>query len=77
MISRGKDLFRSRRRRRGAYTPLASSLDSDYSPGLNQILVEQEGAFQGTRSRVAILYSYGQPSSSPGAVSLAPLRNLF
>ena len=39
--------------------------------------MEQEGAFQYTRSRVAISYSYGQPSFSKGAVSLAPLRNLF
>jgi len=40
-------------------------------------LVKQEGAFQGTRSRAAIPYSYGQPSSSAGAVSPAPLRHLF
>ena len=35
--------------------PPYSSLDSDYNLGLGQILVEQEGAFRGTRSRVAIL----------------------
>ena len=29
------------------------------------------------RYSVAIPYNYGQPSSSTGAVSLAPLRNLF
>jgi len=39
--------------------------------------VEQEGAFQGTRSRVAIPYYYDQPSSCAGVVSPAPLRNLF
>jgi len=77
MISRGRDLFRSRRRRRETFTPPASSPDFDYSPGLSQVLVEQEGAFQGTRSRVAISYNYCQPSSSTGDVSPAPLRNLF
>ena len=40
-------------------------------------MVEQEGAFQGTHSRIAIPYSYGQPSSSTGAMSPAPLKNLF
>ena len=39
--------------------------------------MDQEGAFQGTRSRVVIPYDYGQPSSSTGAVSPTPLRNLF
>jgi len=37
----------------------------------------QEGAFQGTRSKVAKPYNYGQPSSSTRAVSPAPLRSLF
>jgi len=77
MISRGKDLFRSQRRRRGTFTPPASFSNSDYSPGLNQILMNQESAFEGTRSRVAIPYDYGQPSSSTGAVSPTPLQNLF
>ena len=39
--------------------------------------MEQQGVFQGTRLRVAIPYDYGQPSSSTGAVSPTPLRNLF
>jgi len=77
MIRRGRDLFRSRRRRQGTFTPPASSLNSYYSPVLSQVLVEQEGAFLGTRSRVAIPYNYGQLSSSTGVVSLAPLRKLF
>jgi len=39
--------------------------------------MNQEGAFQGTRSRIAIPYDYGQPSSSTGVVSPTSLRNLF
>jgi len=39
--------------------------------------MNQEGAFQGTRSRVAIPYDYGQLSSSTGAMLPTPLRNLF
>jgi len=34
--------------------------------------VNQEGAFQGTRSRVAIPYDYGQSPSSTGAISPTP-----
>ena len=77
MISGERDLFRSRRRKRGTFTPLASSPDSDYNPNLSQVLVNQEGAFQGTRSRVAIPYDYGQYSSSTGVMSPILLRNLF
>jgi len=77
MISRGRHLFRSRRYRRGSFTPPISSPDSDYSPGLSQVLVHQEGAFQGTHFRVAIPYDYGQPSSLTGAVLPTPLKNLF
>ena len=58
MISRGRNLFRSRRRRQGTFTPPTSTLDSDYNPGLSQILVEYEGAFHGTHSRVTIPYNY-------------------
>ena len=43
----------------GVYTLSLSSLDSDYNPDLGQILIEQEGAFQGTHSRVGIPYNYG------------------
>jgi len=64
-------------RETGRSTFPVSFSDSDYSPGLSQVLVEQKGAFQGTDSRVAIPYSYGQPSSSTRVVLLAPLRNLF
>jgi len=60
----------------GSTLPVSSS-DSVYSPGLGQVLVEQEGGFQDTRSRVSIPYSYGQPSSSTRVVSFAPLRHLF
>jgi len=59
MISIGRDLLRSERRRQEVYTLSVSSLDSDYNPDLGQVLVEQEGAFQGTRFRVAMLYNYG------------------
>jgi len=38
--------------------------------------VESEGVFSGTRSRVAIPYNYGQSSSSTGAISSEPSRNL-
>ena len=41
-----------------------SSPDPDYSPGLGEVLVHEEGAFRNTRSRVAIPYNYEQPSSS-------------
>ena len=64
MITRGRDLLRSRRRKQGVHTPSFSSLGPDYSPGLGQVLVEQKGAFQGTHSRVAMPYNYGQPSFS-------------
>jgi len=50
--------------------------DPDYNPDLGQVLVEQEGAFQSMRTRVAIPYNYGQPSSS-GAMSPESLRYLF
>jgi len=45
MISRGRDLFQSQRRRRETFTPPASSPGSDYSPDLSQVLVNQEGVF--------------------------------
>jgi len=40
MISRGRDVFHSRKQTQGTFTPLASSSDSDYSPGLSQVVVE-------------------------------------
>ena len=52
-------------------------LDSDNSPGLGQALVELEGAFWATKSRVAIPYIYKQPSSSIGIMSPEPLRSLI
>ena len=44
---------------------------------MSQVLLNQEGAFKGTRSRVAIPYDYGQSFSSTEVVSLTTLRNLF
>ena len=76
MIGRGHYRQWSRRRKQGV-NPSFSSPDSDYSPSLGQILIEQEGAFQGTRSRIAILFNYDHPSSSRGAISPEPLTLLF
>jgi len=77
MISGERDLLSSPRRRQWVRTSPATFPDSDYSPGLGQVLVEQEGPFQGTRFKVAKPYNYGQHSSSTGAASPAPLRHLF
>ena len=59
MISKERDLLRSRRRKQGACTPSFSSPEPNYSPGLGQVLVKQKSAFQDTHSRVAIPYNYG------------------
>ena len=58
MTGRGREL------RRGGRAP-----DPDYSPGLGEVLVHEEGVFRNTRSRVAIPYSYEQPSSSTAVAS--------
>ena len=58
-------------------TSSVSSPDPDYSPDLSQVLIEPEGAFRGTRSRVAIPYNYEQSSSFTRAMSLEPLRSFF
>ena len=50
MIGREMDPTRSRRAQQGVHAPLVCSPDPDYSPGLNQVLIEPEGAFRGTRS---------------------------
>ena len=52
------------------------SPDPDYSPGLGEVLVHDEGVFRNTRSRVAIPYSYEQPSSSTALASPQPRRSL-
>ena len=39
--------------------------------------MNQEGAFQGTHSTVAVPYDYGEPSSSTGTISPELLRKLF
>ena len=77
MIGRGREPLRARRGKHDTNSPLFSSPDSDYSPGLDQVLVGQEGAFWGTRFRVAIPYNYEQPSSSSGVMSPEPLKSLF
>ena len=51
--------------------------DSDYGPGLGQVFVGQEGAFRGTRSRVATPFNYDQPSPSTGVMSSEPSTSLF
>jgi len=66
MIGRGWEPHRGMRASRGANSPSFSSPDPDYSPGLGQVLVEEEGVFRSTRSRVTIPYSYEQSSSSTG-----------
>ena len=58
MIGRGRELLRAKRGRRDTNSFSFNSSDSDYSPGLGQVLVGQEGAFRGTRSRVVIPYNY-------------------
>jgi len=67
----------SRRQRQETFTPPTNSPDFDYSPSLSQVLVNQNGVFQGICSRVAIPYDYGQPSLSTVVMSSTPLRNLF
>ena len=75
MASRGDDPRRSRRQRQGV-PPLPLSPDFEYNPRLGQILIEREGVFQDTRSRVSISYS-DQPSTSRGATSPGTMRHMF
>jgi len=77
MIGRGRETLRGKRGRRDTNSPSFSFPDSDYSPGLGQVVAGQEGAFRGTRFKVAISYNYEQPSSSLGVMSLEPLKSLF
>ena len=76
MTSHGDSPRRLQRRRQGVSPPAFTLPDSDYSPGLGQIVVEREGTFQGTRSRVAIP-SYDQPSTSEGATLPGTMRHVF
>jgi len=69
MTGRGRELRRGSRT--SDDTP-CSSPDPDYSPGLGEVLVHEEGVFRNTRSRVAIPYSYEQPSSSMALTSSQP-----
>ena len=71
MIGRGREL---RRGRRASHDTPYSSPDPDYSPGLGEVLVHEEGVFQKIRSRVAIPYSYEQPSSSTAVASPEPMK---
>ena len=52
MTGKERNSMRFRKGRHGVHTPSFCSPDSDYSLGLSQILVESEGTFRGTRSRV-------------------------
>ena len=45
VIGRGREPFKSRQGRRDANSPSFSSPDPDYSPGLGQVLVDEEGVF--------------------------------
>ena len=77
MIGRGRQPLRGRRGRLDTNSPSFSAPNSDYSPGLGQVLVGLEGVFRGRRSRVAIPYNYEQLSSSTGVMSPDPLKSLF
>ena len=71
MTERGREL---RRGRQASHDTPYSFSDPNYSPGLGEVLVHEEGVFQNTRSRVAIPYSYEQPSSSTAVASPEPKR---
>jgi len=77
MIERGREPLRGRRGQRDANSPSFSSPDLNYSPNLGQVLIEEEGVFRSTRSRVTIPYNYEHPSSSTGVISPEPLKSLF
>jgi len=74
MIGRGREL---RRDRRASHATPSSSPDPNYSPGLGEVSIHKEGAFQNTRSRVAITYNCEQPTSSTTVTSPEPMRRLF
>ena len=76
MIGRGRESRTGRRAPHAVNSPPFSSSDPDYSPGLSQVLVHK-GVFRNTRSRVAIPYSYEQPSFSTTVTSPEPMRGLF
>ena len=73
MIERGRELHRGRR---ASHDTPYSSPDPDYSPGLGEVLVHEEGVFRNTRSRVAMPYNYEQPSSSTVVTPPEPIRGL-
>ena len=69
--------MRSRRGRLGVHAFSFGSPDFNYSPGLGQVLVDEEGVFRSIRLKVAIPYNYEQPSSSTGIASPEPMKRLF
>ena len=71
VTGRGREL---RRDRRASHDTFYSSPDLDYSPSLGEVLVHEEVVFRNTRSRLAIPYSYEQPSSSTAVASPEPKR---
>ena len=73
MIGRGRELHRGRRAPRSANSPPFSSPDPDYSPGVGQVLVHEEGVFRNTRSRV----EYPTVMSSHPSETPEPMRRLF
>ena len=77
MTGRGRDRTRSQRGRQAVHAPSVNSPNPEYRPGLSQVLIELEGAFRGTCSRVAVPYNYGQPFSFTRAKSSEPLKSLF
>ena len=73
MISRGSKQEQSRRKKPvGVHHSMGSS-DSDYSPGLGQVLVGREGVFQGTRSKAAVPYTY----PTGGSTSPKTMRSIL
>ena len=71
MTGRGREL---RRGKQASDDTPYSSPDPDYSPGLGEVLVHEEGVFRNTRSRVAVPYTYEQSSSSVAVASPQPKR---
>lgn len=53
------------------------SPDSDYSPGLGQVLVSREGPFRGTRSQTATSAALRESHSPEGSIASGSLRTTF
>jgi hypothetical protein len=66
MISRGSGQHQSKKKSSIAPQRPMDSSDPDYSPGLGQVLIEKEGVFWGTRSKIAVPYAHSiKDSTSP------------